>query len=252
MTSAPGGIGTLPVATRCTRSSSTTTTAFVKTRPVPSINLPNLMIFVPAAASDAAARTNRSASRAVTRMVTESDVGQGVVREAADLDVVAKRIGHVEAVLAAVAHVGDAHRFQLISYAVAFEIGNRVADVIDHRRGPGTWRRAVRRRRIQIPGAADDEGERHVFGRHVIRLLALLAEGQRHFGFLEPDLIEVEDFRIPVAGLLQIWAGVRHVVDQCGLDAPWRRHLGGVAVGGAYGGHGHGHRFDQRATPDLP
>ena len=37
---------------------------------------------------------------------------------------------------------GDAHRFQLISHAVAFEIGNRVADVIDQRRG---WVVAPRR-----------------------------------------------------------------------------------------------------------
>src|SRR5437588_6274692 len=71
MTSAPGGIGTLPLATRCTRSSSTMTTAFVMTRPVPSINLPNLMTFVAAAACDAAARRNRSASRVVTRIVPQ-------------------------------------------------------------------------------------------------------------------------------------------------------------------------------------
>jgi len=36
---------------------------------MPSINLPNLMIFVAAAACDAAARKNSSASRAVTRTV---------------------------------------------------------------------------------------------------------------------------------------------------------------------------------------
>jgi hypothetical protein len=109
---------------------------------VPSINLPNLMTFVAAAPDDAVAMKNRIAAGSSHAWFV-SDVGQGVVREAADLDVVAERIGHVEAVLAAIAQIGDAHRFQLFSHSVAFEIGNRVADVIDHRRGLGTWRRAV-------------------------------------------------------------------------------------------------------------
>jgi Protein tyrosine and serine/threonine kinase len=52
-------------------SSTPSTSALVRTRPVPSINLPNLITFVAAAACDAAARKNRSVSRVVTRMVPQ-------------------------------------------------------------------------------------------------------------------------------------------------------------------------------------
>ena len=61
-------------------------------------------------------------------------VRQRVVFQAADLHVVAERIVHVQAVEPAVAHVLDAHRRSASALArVAVEVGDRVADVVDHR-----------------------------------------------------------------------------------------------------------------------
>src|SRR5207244_6509728 len=68
ITSAPLGIAALPAATLRTRSSSTMTTAFVNTRPVPSINLPNLIALVAASAVEDVARKNRTTSTLALRM----------------------------------------------------------------------------------------------------------------------------------------------------------------------------------------
>src|SRR2546421_9166809 len=68
ITSAPLGIAALPVATLRTRSSSTMTTAFVNTRPVASINLPNLIALVAATAVEDVARKNRTKSTLALRM----------------------------------------------------------------------------------------------------------------------------------------------------------------------------------------
>ena len=66
--SAPLGIGALPLAMLCTWSSSTMTTALVKTRPVPSTNLPNLMALVAARAVEDVARNNRTTNTLALRM----------------------------------------------------------------------------------------------------------------------------------------------------------------------------------------
>src|SRR5439155_25304589 len=68
ITSAPAGIDALPLATLCTRSSSTMTTALVKTRPVPATNLPNLMALVAARAVEDVAKKNRTTSSLALRM----------------------------------------------------------------------------------------------------------------------------------------------------------------------------------------
>src|SRR5437867_9575885 len=68
MTSASFGIDASPLATLRTRSSSTMTTALVKTFPVPSTNFPNLMALVAATAVEDVARKNRITSSLVLRM----------------------------------------------------------------------------------------------------------------------------------------------------------------------------------------
>src|SRR5262245_15247145 len=60
MTSAPLGIEALPLVTLCTRSPSTMTTALVRTRPVPSTNLPNLIAFVAASAGKDVAKNKKT------------------------------------------------------------------------------------------------------------------------------------------------------------------------------------------------
>src|SRR5215468_11481780 len=62
-------------------------------------------------------------------------VRQRVVFEAADLHVVTERVIQMQTVEPAVAHVLDPHGDQLGLGALAVEVRDRVADVVDHRVG---------------------------------------------------------------------------------------------------------------------
>jgi len=85
--------------------------------------------------------------------IYRSPVRQRIIRQPADLHVVAERVGHVQAVEAAVADVFDAERLEFRLCLFAVEIRNRVGDVVDHRLHLRPRRFAGRRRRVEIARA---------------------------------------------------------------------------------------------------
>src|SRR5262245_13929727 len=91
--------------------------------------------------------------------------------------------------------------------------------------------------------------ERHVLGGDAIRLIALLAERQRDVARGRADLLEVEHFRIPVGGLLEVRAGVGDVVDELRLER--RLRLRGGAAGRIGRGGGERQRLDEAPAADL-
>src|SRR5712671_5310724 len=91
-----------------------------------------------------------------------SPVRQRIIGKSADLHVVTERIGHVQAVEAAVADVLDAERLEFRLRLLAVEIRDRVGDVVDDRLHLRPRRLAGRRRRIEIAGTEDEMGQRHV------------------------------------------------------------------------------------------
>jgi hypothetical protein len=107
-----------------------------------------------------------------------SPVCQRVIRQPADLHVVAEPVGYVEAVEAAVADVFYTERLQFRLRPLAVEIRNCVGDVVDGRLHLWPWRLAGRRRLIEIAAPEDEMRGRHVLGSDVVGLLALLAESR--------------------------------------------------------------------------
>src|SRR5215472_633811 len=131
-------------------------------------------------------------------------VRQRVLCKAADLHIITERIIQMQAVEPAVTYVLDSHRDQFGLGPLAVEVGNRVADMVDNRFGfrPPCGTGILR----TIERAGDDERQGYVLGRHIIGLFAYRAERQRDFGLLEPDLFQVKDLRVPIAGLPEIRA----------------------------------------------
>jgi CheY-like chemotaxis protein len=105
-------------------------------------------------------------------------------------------------------------------------------------------------RRIEIARAADDERQWHVLRSDAVGFLALLSEWQSDFGILEPDLIQIEDFRIPISGLLEIRASVGNVVHQRDFERGLTGRLR-LSAGSVKCGRRECERFDKFSTADL-
>src|SRR5215469_2612330 len=146
-----------------------------------------------------------------------SPISQRIIGQAADLHVVAERIGHVQAVEPAFANVFHTKGLQFRLCPLAIEIRNRVGHMVDERLHLRPRHLAGRLSRIEIAGPEDEMGQRYVLGGDIVGLLAFLAERQRHVLVAGTDLIEVEDLGVPVRGLPEIRAGVGDVIDERGL-----------------------------------
>src|SRR4051794_21173250 len=109
----------------------------------------------------------------------------------------------MQAVEPAVAHILDTHGLQIGLGLFTIEVGDRIADVLDGSLALAA-RRSAFRRRIQITRADDQMRQRHVVRRYAERLLAALAERKSNVGLGRTDLIEIEDFGIPVRALPKV------------------------------------------------
>src|SRR5712675_2843107 len=132
----------------------------------------------------------------MTQLYRLCAVGQRVVGNAADLYVIAIRIGHVQAVEAAVAHVFNAERFQLGLRTLAVEIGDRVAHMFDQGPALAAGRSSTLRRSVQVTRTDDEAGERHIIRGDAEGLLALFPERERDVDLRSANLVEIEHFRI--------------------------------------------------------